>query len=70
MATGFPEAEAKPTGLRDTEQASGRLLPAGGARSGGGVVPFDVDASVPDEATLWKGFSGSAVLDDHDRLVG
>ena len=32
-------------------------------------MSFDVDASVPDDATLWQGFSGAAVLDEHERLV-
>ncbi|MGH4017726.1 MAG: trypsin-like peptidase domain-containing protein [Pseudonocardiaceae bacterium] len=70
VATGFPDAEVKPTGLRDSEQAAGRLLPGGAARDHQGLVPFDVDSSVPDDAVLWNGFSGSAVHDEHDRLVG
>ncbi|MGH3791703.1 MAG: tetratricopeptide repeat-containing S1 family peptidase, partial [Pseudonocardiaceae bacterium] len=70
VATGFPDAETKPTGLRDSDQAPGQLLPAGGARDAQGLVPFDVSASVPDDALLWEGFSGSAVHDEHARLVG
>jgi Trypsin-like peptidase domain len=70
VATGFPDAEIKPTGLRDSDQAPGQLLPAGGARDAEGLVPFDVSASVPDDALLWEGFSGSAVHDEHARLVG
>ncbi|MGH3837870.1 MAG: trypsin-like peptidase domain-containing protein, partial [Pseudonocardiaceae bacterium] len=70
VATGFPDAETKPTGLRDSDQAPGQLLPAGGARDAQGLVPFDVSASVPDDALLWAGFSGSAVHDEHARLVG
>ena len=58
VAMGFPDAEAKPTGLRDSEQAPGTLLPAGGARDPDGLVPFDVNISVADDAALWKGFSG------------
>ena len=69
VATGFPDAEAKPTGLRESEQATGRLLPAGGARDPHGLVPLDIDGSVPDDAVLWEGFSGSAVHDEHGRLV-
>ncbi|MGH8897114.1 MAG: trypsin-like peptidase domain-containing protein [Egibacteraceae bacterium] len=69
VATGVPQAEVRPTRLRDSEQAPGRLLPAGGARDPQGLVPFDVDVSVPDDAVLWEGFSGSAVHDEHDRLV-
>jgi hypothetical protein len=45
------------------------LLPASGARDHQGLIPFDVDTSVPDDASLWEGFSGSAVHDEHDRLV-
>lgn len=70
VAIGFPDAEVKPTGLRDSDQPAGRLLPAGGARDPQGLVPFDVvDTTVPDKAALWAGFSGSAVHDEHDRLV-
>lgn len=68
MAIGFPDSEAKPRRLRDSEQAHGRLLPAGNARSV--LAPFDVDTSVPDNAGLWSGFSGSAVHDAYGRLVG
>jgi tetratricopeptide (TPR) repeat protein len=70
VAMGFPEAEAKPTGLRDSEQVPGWLLPAGAARDPDGLVPFDVDISVPDDAALWEGFSGSAVIDQRTRLIG
>jgi S1-C subfamily serine protease len=70
VAMGFPDAEAKPAGLRDSEQVTGRLLPAGAARDPGGLVPLDVDSSVPDDAALWEGFSGSAVVDRRARLVG
>ncbi|MGI9004495.1 MAG: tetratricopeptide repeat protein [Pseudonocardia sp.] len=69
VATGFPDAEVKPSGLRGSDQATGRLLPAGAARDEQGLVPFDVDSSVPDAARLWQGFSGSAVHDEHERLV-
>ncbi len=69
VAIGFPDAAVKPTRLRGSDQAAGRLLPAGGARDPQGLVPFDVDTSVPDDAALWAGFSGSAVHDEYDRLV-
>lgn len=69
VAIGFPDAEVRPTRLRGSGQAAGRMLPAGGARDPQGLVPFDVDTSVPDDAVLWEGFSGSAVHDEHDRLV-
>ncbi len=70
VATGFPDAAIKPTGLRGSDQPPGVLLPAGGARDPEGLVPFDVSISVPDDAVLWEGFSGSAVHDEHGRLVG
>lgn len=69
VAIGFLDAEVKPTRLRGSDQAAGRLLPAGGARDPQGLVPFDVDTSVPSDAALWAGFSGSVVHDEHDRLV-
>jgi hypothetical protein len=69
VATGFPEAAVKSTGLRESDQAPGQLLPGGGARDQHGFVPFDVDASVPEDASMWEGFSGSAVFDEHARLV-
>jgi tetratricopeptide (TPR) repeat protein len=69
VAMGFPDAEARPTNLRDSDQVTGRLLPAGRARDPDGLVPFDVIGSVRD-AALWGGFSGSAVVDQRTRLVG
>ena len=70
IAIGFPDAAAGPSGLRDSEQAPGRLHPAAAARDPNGLIPFDVDISVPDDAALWGGFSGSAVVDQQTRLVG
>ena len=70
VAIGFPDAEAMPAGLRKSEQVPGRLLPGGAARDPGGLVPFDVSISVPADAPLWEGFSGSAVVDEQARLVG
>jgi TPR repeat protein len=66
---GFPDAEQKPSGERDTEHAVGRLLPLGGLRGPAALVPFDVDAAVPDDAALWRGISGSVVRDEHGRLI-
>jgi TPR repeat protein len=66
---GFPDAEQKPSGERDTEHAVGRLLPLGGLRDPAALVPFDVDAAVPDDAALWRGISGAAVRDEHGRLI-
>ena len=68
-AVGFPKAAARTDGLRRADRAPGRLLPTDGARDSEGLVSFDVDASVPDDARLWAGFSGAAVLDEHERLV-
>ncbi len=70
VATGFPDAEIKATGLRGSEQAPGRLLPGGAARDPDGLIAFDVHTTVPDDCALWSGFSGSAVHDAHWRLVG
>lgn len=70
QAVGFPDAEARPEGLRVSEQVSGQLLPGGGARDPDGLIPFDAGSSVPDDARLWAGISGSAVTDRHGRLVG
>jgi tetratricopeptide (TPR) repeat protein len=68
-AIGFPNATVRLDGLRGADHASGRFLPGGGARDAEGLIPFDVDASVPEEAELWEGFSGTAVQDEHERLV-
>jgi tetratricopeptide (TPR) repeat protein len=69
-AIGFPEVAARPGGLRDSDQVRGWLLPAGRARDPSGLVPFDVDSSHPDDALLWQGLSGAAVLHEQSRLVG
>jgi TPR repeat protein len=66
---GFPDAEQKPSGERDSEHAMGRLLPLGGLRDPEALVPFDVDAAVPDDAALWQGISGSGVRDEYGRLI-
>jgi hypothetical protein len=68
-AVGFPEVAARTDGLRRADRAPGRLLPTDGARDSERLVSFDVDASVPDDTALWQGFSGAAVLDEHERLV-
>ncbi|MGW0191157.1 trypsin-like peptidase domain-containing protein [Streptomyces sp. NPDC003362] len=64
---GFPEAERRTEGIRNSEHAQGLLLPAGGARGGG--VRFDVGTSTPEDSGLWKGMSGAAVRDGPGRLV-
>jgi hypothetical protein len=66
-AVGYP-AVAVDRDYPRPEQASGTLLPAGGAVLG--RMPFDVDTSVPDTAELWKGISGAAVRDGYGRLLG
>ncbi len=68
-AVGFPDAQLRPDQLRDTDHARGWLLPGGGARDPDGLIPFDQNATVPDDANLWAGFSGSAVQDEHGRIV-
>jgi tetratricopeptide (TPR) repeat protein len=67
---GFPEAEEKPNGLRESDQASGLFLVGGGARDRDHLVPFDLDGSVPDDSALWKGISGAALFDEHRRIIG
>ncbi len=67
-AVGFPDAVVDQD-VAHPELAPGRLLPAGGALSG--LVPFDVDSSVPDDFRLWRGMSGAVVRDrDGGRLRG
>jgi uncharacterized protein len=66
---GFPDAEQKPSRERDSEHATGRVLPLGGLRDPEALVPFDVDASVPDDAALWRGISGAGVRDEYGRLI-
>ncbi len=68
-AIGFPDATVRPDGLGTPENVPGTLLPAGAGRAPARLIPFDVDVSVPDDAALWKGISGSAVHDEYDRLV-
>lgn len=68
-AIGFPDAEVRPDGFRVPEQVSGKLLPGRAARDVNCLMAFDVGVSVPDQAELWKGFSGAAVHDREGRLV-
>ena len=70
-AVGFPDAAERPDRLRRPDHAVGTLLPGSADRDENRFTALDVvDATVPDEAALWRGFSGAAVRDDHDRLVG
>jgi tetratricopeptide (TPR) repeat protein len=67
-AVGYPDAALAEGGTPQPDLAPGRLLPAQGELSGS--MAFDVDSSVPDEAPLWRGFSGAAVRDAHRRVIG
>jgi tetratricopeptide (TPR) repeat protein len=65
---GYPDATME-QGFPHPELVLGWLKPAGGAVSG--LMPFDVDGSVPDSSLLWQGMSGAAVRDrPHGRLMG
>ena len=69
-AIGFPDATERPDGLRRPDHAPGTLLPSGAGRDHERLMALDVvDATVPGDAALWKGFSGAAVRDEHDRVV-
>jgi tetratricopeptide (TPR) repeat protein len=68
-AIGFPDADVKSDGLRESDQAIGTLLVGGGARDRDGLIPFDVDNSVPDDSRLWAGFSGAALVDGNERVI-
>jgi len=67
-AIGFPDATLSEDGLPDPEPISGKLKPAGGAVTG--LMPLDVDGSVPETSLAWKGMSGAAVSDSDHRLLG
>jgi hypothetical protein len=66
---GFPDGTAKPTAYGCPNSPRGILQPASSARDVPGLAA-DVSTSVPDRSELWRGISGAAVLDEHDRLVG
>jgi len=69
-AIGFPDATERPDRVRRPDIAKGTLMPGGGVRDTDRLMAFDVvDGTVPDDALLWRGFSGAAVRDEHDRLV-
>ena len=69
-AVGFPDAAQRPDRLRRPDHAKGTLSPGGADRDEQRLMALDVvDASVPDDADLWHGFSGAAVRDEHDRVV-
>ena len=67
-AIGFPESEVRSDELRLPEHPKGVLEPGGAPRRG--LVPFDIGTSVPMASALWQGFSGAAVRDGSDRIVG
>jgi hypothetical protein len=67
-AVGYPDATVEED-FPHPEQVSGVLLPVGGAVSG--LMPFDVDNSVREDSSLWRGMSGAAVRERvNGRLVG
>ena len=70
-AVGFPDASAKPGGLRVPDQPRGWLQPAAGARDDQGRFPFDVATAAPGSEVLWQGISGAALreVDGSGRLV-
>ncbi|WP_248760332.1 tetratricopeptide repeat protein [Pseudarthrobacter sp. SSS035] len=67
-AVGYPDATIEEH-FPHPEQVPGVLRPAGGAISG--LMPLDVDGSVPEDHALWEGMSGAVVRDRATgRLVG
>jgi WD40 repeat protein len=67
-AVGFPDAALDEQRRPNPELIKGQLLPAGGAVSG--RMPLDVDSSVPETSSAWRGMSGAAVRDTSERLLG
>ncbi|MGW5351440.1 hypothetical protein ACWERV_13120 [Streptomyces sp. NPDC004031] len=60
-ATGFPEAQRLPDGVRDTEQVTGTVNPGTGRKAG--LLAVDVDtAPLPSRPDPWGGMSGAAFL--------
>jgi hypothetical protein len=66
---GFPDAAIRRDRIRGAEPVQGLIMSAGIARSKKRLVPFDIDTSVPEHDALWKGYSGTVLIDDHDRLL-
>jgi TolA-binding protein len=67
-AVGYPDATVEHD-YPNPDLVLGWLRPPGGAVAG--LMPFDVDGSVPDNSLLWQGMSGAAVRDrPHGRLLG
>jgi TPR repeat protein len=78
-AVGFPQAEVVPAAdLRQTEQVTGTLLPAGQSRSPVSPdrtlpvewMPFDVTGATPANHAGWAGMSGAGVTLPDGRLAG
>jgi TPR repeat protein len=84
-AVGFPRAELRANadggvspGVRQSEQASGTLRPAGQGKAPVSPdrklpkrwLPLDADSSSPDEQQGWSGMSGAGVVLADGRLVG
>ena len=63
-ALGFPSAQARPTGERDTERFEGRIDPLSARK--GGLLTVHIDGSVPTEDrsghSPWEGMSGAALF--------
>ncbi len=69
-AVGFPAAQARPGGVRDTEDLRGYVVPLSAHRSG--RLTISITGSVPgvvNEHSLWEGMSGAALFCG-DLLVG
>jgi TPR repeat protein len=82
---GFPQSEVQKTPdsspvstVRQSEQATGTLLPAGQAKTPVNPerplpklwIPFDVEGSTPGTQAGWGGMSGAGVILPDGRLVG
>ncbi|MDP8943086.1 MAG: serine protease, partial [Actinomycetota bacterium] len=63
-ALGFPSAQARPTGERDTERLVGEIDPLSARK--GGLLTVHIDGSVPTQDrsghSPWEGMSGAALF--------
>jgi len=69
-ALGFPDAQGRPDGIRDTEELQGEIVPLTAHKSG--LLTVSIDGSVPaavDGRCLWQGMSGAGLFCS-DLLVG
>ena len=70
VGLGFPDAQARPDDVRDTEQLRGEIVPLTARK--GGLLTVSLEGSVPeaiDGRCLWQGMSGAALWCE-DLLVG